>query len=713
MKIHRWIDKYNYRVSFKIIRRYYEGISNRRPKLYSLYPIFWLDYFSRLVLVFASILSLKKTTFYALAKLTTKRYSAFFSSDDNSQAYIQVREFISTLFGYRNFVENETLNLLDKATILSKQINFNASERPTISIIITGIYRLDYLYNCLYSLKKNLSKQYSFEVILIKCSDSDISKFLNNNISGINIYGDAPLANIIKRAKGNLIYLHSCDSQLKKFCIEYLIESLKKEDIGCVITKHIYKNGLLFRKNKGLTHFEDKNNPEFNYQRHIKQYSSSNLIFSKNDYLALRQDEVDNLSAPNLGIEICRSLNRIDKKTIYQPLSEIICFNHQTPKQAPALIENPDRRTILFIDDFIPMPDQDSGSNRIFKIMQLVKSLGFHILFLPANGIKTSHYFERMTAEGFEVLYRFPNRRGMIKILELKLPFVSAVWLCKPNNNLEFKFLFDERKDLVWIYDTIDLHFLRLQREGKLSGNPLIMQKSKQIRDIELNIAKQADFTLAITNDERKILQNEGIENVVVIPNIHESKINEGEMVPFEQRSGLLFIGGYLHKPNVDAVKWLVKDIMPLVWVFNPSISLILLGSNPTDEITALRSEKIIVPGYIHDVSYYFTNSKIFVSPLRFGAGMKGKIGQSLEFGLPIVSTDIGVEGIGLIDRKDVMVANDAEAFAEKIIELYNSSDLWYKINANTERVLKPYTAKVVKQQIKDLLQNLISREEI
>ena len=106
----------------------------------------------------------------------------------------------------------------------------------------------------------------------------------------------------------------------------------------------------------------------------------------------------------------------------------------------------------------------------------------------------------------------------------------------------------------------------------------------------------------------------------------------------------------YKHKPNVDAVTWLIREIMPIVRKKLGDIPVYLLGSYPTPEICSLNSNTVFVPGYLADVNPYFINSRIFVAPLRYGAGMKGKIGQSLEYGLPIVSTSIGVEGMNLVD---------------------------------------------------------------
>jgi glycosyltransferase involved in cell wall biosynthesis len=204
------------------------------------------------------------------------------------------------------------------------------------------------------------------------------------------------------------------------------------------------------------------------------------------------------------------------------------------------------------------------------------------------------------------------------------------------------------------------------------------------------------------------MLNKEGIKNVTVIPNVHESNTANEGISSFSNRSGILFIGGYVHSPNIDAAKWLAEQIMPEVWKNDPSIKLTLLGSNPPEEVLSLASEKIAVPGYIEDVSSYFNNHRIFVAPLRFGAGMKGKIGQSLEYGLPVISTQIGIEGMGLTDGHDVLVAEDTSEFAAKILDLYQSPQLWSDIRDNSAHALKAYSPGHVKQKLKELFEDLL-----
>jgi len=721
MKIYQWIDKYNYKNSLKILSRYSEGLYSGKSIFYSLNPKFWGKYLLRLLLVFASTVTFQKSAYSHFLKIISSRYSPFYSADTNPVFYIKLRDLIATLFGFRYFVDEQTLPLLPEKEIKYQKLNFDVNPKPEVSIIINNCFRLDYLFNCLTLIKDN-GKDQNFEVILLNNNEN---RFINNflkNISGVKIISVANDVTYIELAKvvtdyvkGKYLHLINCDVQPKGNWLSPLIKILNENDFGAAGSKIISPSGLLrntgnFINQHPIGVYEHIKHPSFNFQREVDFNTSNSLMLSKADFLKLDLGNLSSKNTSNFGQEIGFALkNKLNKISVYQPLSEVISFSplkNSIPNATQTVLPKAQIKSILFIDDEIPAPDQDSGSNRIFQIMLLVKSLGYHVVFMPVTGIKREGYFEQMVYAGFEVLYQFPNRKGMIKILLKKMPEIEVAWLCKPHNNEQFKFIFDANKNCKWIYDTIDLHFLRMQREADLSKSETIMQEADATKELEINIAKQADVTLAITDDEKIILKKEGIQNVAIIPNIHQLRIDRNAENSCAERDGLLFIGGYLHKPNIDAAIWLVKEIMPIVWKSIPTLKVTLLGSNPTNEVLKLQSECVNVPGYIHDVSSYFNNSKIFVAPLRFGAGMKGKIGQSLEFGLPIVSTDIGVEGIGLVDNENVIVANDTIAFADKIVSLYNNEALWNKIRNNSLKALRAYNPEVVREKIKALLEN-------
>ncbi|MDN3587419.1 glycosyltransferase [Pedobacter aquatilis] len=364
------------------------------------------------------------------------------------------------------------------------------------------------------------------------------------------------------------------------------------------------------------------------------------------------------------------------------------------------------KKTILVIDDDLPQHDKSSGSKRLFEIIKILKNLNFNVIYLPNNGIKISPYYEQLTDLGVDVLLNSPDRNGLLYNLDGLKKHIDFAWISRPILNIEFRKILKSNRKIKIIFDTVDLHFVRMLRQAEKEQNEKLNKKAIKFKKIELNLAKEADATLVVTDTELKLLEQEGINNITVIPNVHALSIPETE-IKFENRKGIVFIGGYKHEPNVDAVIWLINEIMPLVWNKLGKIPVYLLGSFPPDEVKNLAGDNVFVPGFLEDVSEYFLNSRIFVAPLRYGAGMKGKIGQSLEFGLPIVSTEIGTEGMNLTHEKNVMLANERKDFADKIIQLYQDANLWHRVKENAYQSIFDYTPAEVSKKLTELFKKL------
>lgn len=760
MKYYRWIDKFNYKNNFNIIRKYSAGIAAGKSKYYYYHRSFFGKYLWRLLLVFLSALLLKKSTYRTFVSIVKRNRSPFYSPNKYSNSYIRAIEFFSTLFGYRYFTNPRILPLLKDEEILKSQLTIHSSKNSLVSIIIPVYNHLDYTYNCLKSIQANVSEDYAFEILIIDdCSTDSTSIFFEENVKGVryirNQTNQGYLRNCnsaVDSCSGELICFLNNDVQVLPGWIESLVRTLKLKNIGAVGSKLVYPNGLLQEagsmifNDASATNYGRNNNPDhpdYNYMRQVDYCSAASLMVRKKDFGELKRFDNQYEPAYYEDTDICMAItNLLKKKVIYQPLSCVIHFEgissgtdiendpiknfqkinkHKFQKKWEkelltyekvgngrlAITKFTNGKTILFVDDAVPAADQESGSNRLFQILKIVKSLGYHVCFLPNNGDKRGKYFELLVYEGIQVFYKFPNRKKMLKILEEKAPYFDFVWICKPSNNSVVEFLFQKNTKIKRIYDTVDLHYLRLQREGELMGDKKLLLSAMLTKTIELNYALKADATITVTNEEQILLNSEHIQHVFVVPNVHEANTDLAMDISFEGREGLLFIGGFNHTPNVDAVKWLIREIMPAIWEVDPTITVTLLGSNPTQELLTLREARVFIPGYISDVSEYFYSRRVFVAPLRFGAGMKGKIGQSLEYSLPIVSTSIGIEGMNLVDGVHVLIANDTDIFAKKILELYESSTLWNKLHRNSLEPLEELKPDQVESKLKTFLNSL------
>ena len=230
------------------------------------------------------------------------------------------------------------------------------------------------------------------------------------------------------------------------------------------------------------------------------------------------------------------------------------------------------------------------------------------------------------------------------------------------------------------VFDTVDLHFLREERLAELEGSASGISAARARRDEELALIAKADVTLVVSEVERALLQQLApASRVMVLSNIHEP-VPGGK--PFAEREGLVFIGGFQHPPNTDAVLWYAQEILPRVREQLPGVPTYIVGSKVPAPLKALAAKDFIITGYVPDVAPYFSGCRVSIAPLRYGAGVKGKVNLAMSWGLPVVATTPSIEGMHLTEGEDVLIADDPAAFADAIVRLYRDEALWTRLAA-------------------------------
>ncbi|MBA4142215.1 MAG: glycosyltransferase [Nitrosospira sp.] len=339
---------------------------------------------------------------------------------------------------------------------------------------------------------------------------------------------------------------------------------------------------------------------------------------------------------------------------------------------------DPDDPWVLVIDLRIPTPDQDSGSVRISAILHLLRETGFRITFISDSEEPLPCDQENLELRGIEVLSGFDAARHHLAAAGGKYHFSL---LSRPE--VALRYLPYVRAYALYsyvIYDTVDLHWIRFEREMRISDDPALLGRIASFRRTELFNTACADLTLAISDEEKNCLITEQPDaNVAVLPNIHEIFPPK---TPFALRKGLLFIGGFWHKPNEDAAIHFANNILPQITEKIPNVVFYIIGSNMPASVKSLRSHNVEPLGFVADVAPYFESCRVFVAPLRFGAGMKGKVGQSMSHGLPVVTTQIGAEGMDLQHEQELLIADNPLDFADGVIRLYHDEILWHRLSA-------------------------------
>jgi len=334
------------------------------------------------------------------------------------------------------------------------------------------------------------------------------------------------------------------------------------------------------------------------------------------------------------------------------------------------------RKRILVIDATTPEPDKDSGSMRLTNMMQCIRDLGFGVTFFADNRNYTGRYVQDLQRTGIEVLYRpwleslhdFFRERGS----EFDYVFISRHYIATNYVSLIRRYCPEAR----FIFDTVDLHYLREQRLASLEKSLPLRRTAQQTRRSEMSVIKAADATLVVSSVEKEVLaQDAPGEKVHVLSNIHQVPGCDND---FASRKDIYFVGGYQHPPNIDAACWFVNEIWPLIHEQLPEISFHLIGSKAPERVRSLgNSDGVVFHGFVESLQPFLSDCRLAVAPLRYGAGVKGKVNLSMAHGQPVVATPAAVEGMFAEHERELLVAEDAPSFAREVMRLYQDKELW------------------------------------
>ncbi|HEV7585629.1 MAG TPA: glycosyltransferase, partial [Solirubrobacteraceae bacterium] len=372
---------------------------------------------------------------------------------------------------------------------------------------------------------------------------------------------------------------------------------------------------------------------------------------------------------------------------------------------------------VLVIDHCVPMWNHDAGSLRMLGIMRALLNLGARVTFMPDNLAPLQPYTRILQGMGIEVLYGQLDLNAELATIG---PRLTAAILSRPHPASRWLDSVREFAPAARIaYDTVDLHWLREARRdalGTSSGGRTgsangsldldsIPPKAKALRELELAMVRAADVTLVVSQSEAaQLAQDVPDAELLLVPTVHDV---DPYVLPPEGRSGILFLGSFRHPPNIDAVLSLVKDVMPEVWSELREARLTIVGSDPPAEVQALASPRVDVAGWIEDLRPLLDRSRLLVAPLRYGAGLNGKITQCLASGLPVVTTPIGAEGIEELDRC-TLVAEDPAELAAHVVRLYGDDVLWRELSrAGQDLVERHCSPTVISERVAQLLEGV------
>lgn len=331
--------------------------------------------------------------------------------------------------------------------------------------------------------------------------------------------------------------------------------------------------------------------------------------------------------------------------------------------------QRPASGTILVMEGRVPEPDKNAGCAAIAQYVALMTSLGLRVVYYPHDGRASQPYTAALEQQGVEVLH---HPVAFTDWLRENGRFLDHVWASRPYVSGHLMDQLRRDTGAPILYMTVDLHHLRETRRYALDRDPMALDEATRVRAIELGIFAKADCILTFSEDEAQVIR-EAVPNaaVRVLPLfLYQGAPAIGDAASFAGRRKLLFVGGFNHVPNVDAALWLVREIMPALWRTHPDAQVSIVGAEPPEELRALAGPLVQVMGHVPDLAQSYAEARVSVNPLRFGAGVKGKIVASLAAGLPVVTTRIGNEGIQLQNGVEALIGDTAEAIVAHIAAL-------------------------------------------
>lgn len=606
-------------------------------------------------------------------------------------------------------------------------------EKPRASLIIPTCGQFSYTHHCLAALRA-CGDSTPFEVILI---DDEPEGDTADRLEGYCHLR-------VIRNRRNLGFVHSCnrgaaqargeflvflnnDTQVQPGWLDSLRDTFDRlPQAGLVGSRLIYPDGrqqeaggIVFRDGSAWNYgqLDDPDRPEYSYLREPDYVSGAALAIRRDLFEQLGGFDPHYAPAYYEDTDLAFRVRAAGQRVYYQPGSRVLHFEGVTAgrdgdagaqtgmKRFQAINqhqfldrwrevlaghgargedlerqkERQVRRRALVVDLYVPTPDQESGSLRLVNLFALLGEVGCKVTFAAANLEAPEPYVADLQRQGVEVLYR-PYVKSLAHHLKARGGEYDLVFLSRADTAARFMALARRlcpRARLI--FDTVDLHFLREGRLADLTGDPRTRALAERRRQEELGLIAQADTTLVVSAVERDLLAREApAADVRLLSNIHRLP---GRRAGFAERRDIFFIGAFAHPPNRDAVLWFCRDILPLILPEAPAMRFSVIGAEPPAEVRALAGDAVRILGHVPDVTPFFDCCRLSLAPLRYGAGVKGKINQSLAHGLPVVATTQAVEGMFLEDGRSVLVADTPADFAAAVLRLYRDPELWERLS--------------------------------
>ena len=608
-----------------------------------------------------------------------------------------------------------------------ERLILRTSETPAVSVVIPVYNQFIYTWECLKSIGEH-TKGLLYEVLVADDGSTDETKNIARYVSAIRVIRNERNLGFLRncnaaaaRAKGKYLLLLNNDTRVREDWMWHLVSLMERDEtIGMTGAKLVYPDGRLQEaggivwRDGSAWNWGHGQNPEaamFNYVREADYISGAAILIRADLWKQLGGFDETFAPAYYEDTDLAFRVREAGYRVVYQPRSEVIHYEGitngtdlsvgmkawqqenrkkffrkwqktlETEQEAPGEHEftardrSRGKKHILIIDRYVPNYDRDAGGRCAWMYLNLFAEMGFRVTFLGDNFLSPQPYTEMLEQKGIEVLYGEYYRDHWKEWLRDNAGNYEYVYLQRPEISSKYIDLIRAHSDAKIGYFAHDLHHIRMEREYGISGDEAILEEARKWKEMEYDLFRKADVGHVVGSFEQAEMQkafpNKAIRN---IPLYLYDRLPEGIEKDFSKRSGLLYVGGFGHRPNMDAVLWFAREVLPGIRKEMPETVFHIVGGNVPEEIRALESPQIVIHGYVTDeeLEALYRTCRMAVVPLRYGAGVKGKVVEANYYQIPLVTTPVGAEGLSL-EEDSIVVAKDADEMREAICTLYRN----------------------------------------